>query len=217
MYVALGVFYNNYAESLELGNPGLHDSIIFGGSIDGTGSAFVNGAVVSLLASSGTNILIDSLAMVKGNPHGVVVWQGNCTLRRCTVDLQDIHGYGAGIAYNIKPQAVTDGSVLECSCTAVNAANYATVSCVVGKRRGLVTFAEVEVPSVAADRRGLVTWTEFELPLSVLRRAIISFTELEVPDAAAQARIGWTEMELPDPVGPAATQFQASSWITCLG
>jgi hypothetical protein len=62
-------------------------------------------------------------------------------------------------------------------------------------RRAVVTWAELEVPN--APRRAIVSWAELEVP-EAPRRAVVTFAEFEVPDAPRRAVVTWAELEVPD-------------------
>jgi hypothetical protein len=65
-------------------------------------------------------------------------------------------------------------------------------------RRGLVSWAELEVPT--APRRGLVSWAELEIPTAP-RRGLVSWAELETGDSPSddkKAEVSWAEMEVPN-------------------
>jgi len=66
---------------------------------------------------------------------------------------------------------------------------------VVTDRRGVVTWAEFEVPD--APRRAIITWAEFETP-DAPRRGVITWAEFETPDAPRRGVITWAEFETPD-------------------
>ncbi|HYE78031.1 MAG TPA: hypothetical protein VEI97_08600 [bacterium] len=65
--------------------------------------------------------------------------------------------------------------------------------------RGRISFAELEVPNVPT--RGRISFAELELP-NTPTRGRVSFAELELPGTPSRGQLSWSELELPDPPTP---------------